>query len=457
MLSYEFLDGKDPGVEFVVATSDSPLSSFVPSAVERSRNGGIWDPSQARSRDLIPPTALAPVLSAAESLESAQVSSNSNGDAVAVAPCLVAQITTFSCGGKAIALQAAHPLADAQALSFFAQDWAINARAINHAFVPNCPKPNFPAVLPIYNPSLLDESAAGDIDSLYPQVGLVEIARALPCHRYDWWAPLPASSKSFPTTATVVPSIFQEDRTLLERDAGDPMPWDEWDITKPVLHYMIHFSNVEIYRIWEAASMEGNVSKHDALLAHIWSCINRSRRVSNDQELVHLDVTIGLRTRISPPLPAKFMGSPIMLARVLACGHDASTDVPAIMAKRIQSTLAQFTAEKLAAHLHDKIHEISPQRIWQCFLGKRHLLVTSWVHTGVYEVDFGGGRPAYVEAVMPSCDGCVQVMEAAPTVTSENDSNKLKWWEGGVDVSVHLEKEAMKRLLTEPLLRKYKI
>jgi hypothetical protein len=34
------------------------------------------------------------------------------------------------------------------------------------------------------------------------------------------------------------------------------------------------------------------------------------------------------------------------------------------------------------------------------------------VHAGVYEVDFGGVGPIYVEALMPSCDGLVEVMEA---------------------------------------------
>jgi len=78
-------------------------------------------------------------------------------------------------------------------------------------------------------------------------------------------------------------------------------------------------------------------------------------------------------------------------------------------------------------------------------LGREHILLTTWVHAGVYEVDFGIGGPAYVEALMPSCDGLVEVMEAGD-VRSE-DGERMNWISEGVDVSVYLEEKAMGRLL----------
>jgi hypothetical protein len=67
------------------------------------------------------------------------------------------------------------------------------------------------------------------------------------------------------------------------------------------------------------------------------------------------------------------------------------------------------------------------------------------VHAGVYEVDFGAGVPSYVEALMPSCDGLVEVMEAGDV--RNVDGGRKDWISEGVDVSVYLEEKAMERLL----------
>jgi hypothetical protein len=100
--------------------------------------------------------------------------------------------------------------------------------------------------------------------------------------------------------------------------------------------------------------------------------------------------------------------------------------------------VALFTPEKVGAMLHDAAYEISPQRLWQAFLGTRHVLVTSWLRLKVYEVDFvgNGNRPRYVHAVLPKLDGEVQVMESGV------DDN-------GVDVALYLEEEVMERFLAE--------
>jgi hypothetical protein len=99
----------------------------------------------------------------------------------------------------------------------------------------------------------------------------------------------------------------------------------------------------------------------------------------------------------------------------------------------------------VANHLHDVAFEVAPQRIWRACLGREHILLTTWVHAGVYEVEFGGGSPRYVEALMPSCDGLVEVMEAGDV--RKADGGRADWISEGVDVSVYLESEAMQSLL----------
>jgi hypothetical protein len=44
----------------------------------------------------------------------------------------------------------------------------------------------------------------------------------------------------------------------------------------------------------------------------------------------------------------------------------------------------------------------------------KDLFVTSWIHTLMYDVDFGGGRPKYVEGAMPKRDELVQLMGGLP-------------------------------------------
>ncbi|KAK0451100.1 transferase [Armillaria borealis] len=308
-------------------------------------------------------------------------------------PAMLIQITTFACGGIAIGIRLAHPLSDAHTLAHFARDWG----RIEH---------------------LLDAYAPGpEVDE-----ALVREARKLPCNRYDWW--ISGSDFPFASQATVIPPGFDPPADV----GGTRMPWSEWDISAPVSHYVLHFTRDEVKQ------MEGG-TRMEAILAHVWGCINRARGLVEGDE-VHMDLTFGLRPRLK--LPDRFIGSPIMLA-----------DVRTPTAQGIRDTLSQFTIDALKAHLHEKKFEVAPQRLWQAFLGRRHVLVTSWVHTGVYEVGFGGLSPRYVEAVMPKLDGLLQVMEVQNTSGEHG-----RWYDAGVDLQLHLEEKAMGRLLEDPVLRK---
>jgi hypothetical protein len=62
--------------------------------------------------------------------------------------------------------------------------------------------------------------------------------------------------------------------------------------------------------------------------------------------------------------------------------------------------------------LHDAAHKVCAQRLWQAFLGWRHLILTPWLHLAIYEADFGWGKPKYVDSVMAPCDGIVVIVEA---------------------------------------------
>jgi hypothetical protein len=103
-------------------------------------------------------------------------------------------------------------------------------------------------------------------------------------------------------------SVFPEDLA----PAGKPIPWSEWDFTAPVSTYIIHFDQAQIDLLWKEATkgVDGpsdiRISKHDAILAHVWSCIVRARQLGDDPTPVHCDLVLGVRPALK--LSEAFMG-----------------------------------------------------------------------------------------------------------------------------------------------------
>lgn len=390
----------DLGIPFTIASSPHTLNAFLPSLSTRSTTQKAWNGSQLPSSTLLLSTKLS-------------ITTDPN------APNLVIQLTTFSCGSITIGISITHCLADAISLSKFANDWAFTSRSL--LANPNSPPPKLnPA--PIFDPRKLDSHSAGSINSI-PDPEIQEAARALPCHRYDWYTPVP--SQPWPSPR---PADFDATLKGLEFEISPsiPIPWEQWDTKARVSHRLLHFSKEEILRIYENATVtataegrrEGEkekVSKHDALLAHLWSLIISARKLPANTTS-YLDLTIGVRARVDPPLPDVFLGSPVCHVAIPSTssvskeveekehgkGEREGVDV---LARRIRNYLGKFGKEEISWILHDRASEIAPQRLWGACLGREHVLLTTWVRAGVYDVRFwdgdgGKGRPLWVEAVV---------------------------------------------------------
>lgn len=424
----------DPGVEFVSAEYDRPLGEVVPGAEDRKTARKTWVATNFPQDELLPRCKLAFTSSLAEF------------DGL---PGVAVQLTRFSCGGWAVGVMMSHCLADAVCLLRFVHAWAGRARAlVAGGETVSLPKP-------VFEPGLLDRHA-GLTASPEPDAEKIALARSLPMHRYDWWA---TNAPEYPAWATASSDATKpEDREEMGKlSPSNFPPWPTWNLSAPVEHVQIRFGADEIARIKQAAQdglpdqeqqQHPPISRLDALLAHMWSLINRARGHHDTQDQVFLDITLGLRGRVSPPLPDSFVGSPILLGHVSrggaeVCSAETTGGLGAI-ALEIRRMMALFTPAAVAAYLHDAAHEVSPQRLWQAFLGGRHTLVTSWVRAGAYEVDFCGGgmRPVYVQGKMPRMDGILQVVDVGGET-------------GDFDVSLCLEREGMGRLLGDGLLRKY--
>lgn len=172
-----------------------------------------------------------------------------------------------------------------------------------------------------------------------------------------------------------------------------------------------------------------------------------------DDDLTHCDLVYGLRERML--LGNGFLGSPIIINVAMKAAEASQTDL-APLASAIRLTLTKIQPDGLQAHLHSVAYENSPQRLWQAFLGERHILVTSWVQTPLYTVDFGAGViPRYVEAIIPNLDGNIQLKQASPAVRetgNEASAQTKSWYHSGVDISVHLRSDFMEKLVKDPRL-----
>ncbi|TLS30931.1 hypothetical protein PpBr36_02647 [Pyricularia pennisetigena] len=468
----EYGTAYDPGVELVTAEYDAGVADVV---IDRrdlaqisSKDGHrlhIWDATDLPRNDFLP---------------AIKVALSSLGITGGV-PSVAIQLTRFRCGGFAVGVKMAHPLADAIGLIWFMRRWAAFSRAEmlgSGADGQGEPFSSAPPPPPLFDPDRMDR-LAGLVPSKEstkestPDQHKIATARALPMHRHDWWD---SSAPGYPawarasSEATMPPPSATDDASPLS--PSQQPPWPSWDVAAPVTRVQILFpaATVALLRTTAEEAARANtagttppppppprISRLDAMLAHLWILINRARYAGSgpteQAEEVYLDMTLGLRSRFSPPLPDGFAGSPLLIAHTtqkageLALSSSSSSSSPEALlggvATSIRETVGRFTPEAVAAHVHDAAHEVSPQRLWQAFLGRRHTLATSWQGLGAYSLDFcgrGGVAARNVQAIMPDMDGLLHVVDVDGTG-------------GALDVSLCLEKGAMERLLQDPALR----
>ncbi|MCJ1382652.1 hypothetical protein MMC17_005765 [Xylographa soralifera] len=465
----------DPGVVFGTAACPQKLADVVPSPVARTEMREGWDAAELDVEKFLPEM----------EVWFSDGFQKGEGGHLGMGAC----VTSFACGGMAIGMKMAHCLADAAAMTGFVKGWADvhcdllmkcdglsdlwstiatlkdEAEAAEEAQaekVLGLLKEANP--VPVFDPLLLNATVAGDIDAPDADPQILARARELPQHRYDWWASGSDCPESM-QAACAVPSGFDAKRM------GDSIPWSEWDFDVEVAHRVLHFSEKELENIWGAASRAtdeknpetpSRISRHDALLAFVWMLVNRARGFSHDAGPVHLNMTLGLRARLS--LPEYFVGSPLLLARVSSPGTEAcDAERLAATAKQMRDTLGAFDRQALGAILHDTMFQESPQRVWNGFLGIRDVIVTSWARLGTYGISFdplSGRGPWLVQPVMPAVDGIIEIMEAPfivegkQEVQVEGEGNR-SWYAGGVDVDLNFDKVVVARLVNDEMLRKF--
>ncbi|KAL8847072.1 MAG: hypothetical protein Q9221_007859 [Calogaya cf. arnoldii] len=448
----------DPGVETVIAHCDVSLATLIPTAEQRGR---VWNASDV-------PFALF----SGQDIKIALHDGLETGGL----PAAIVKLTTFACGGIAIAARLQHVLGDAQAFLQFIRDWAATHRAMSRDLPP-------PTLNPIFDPRILDERAAGDINRTEPDPEIMQAAKNLPVHKYDWWAPSPSCPTPFQPRTKPAPEL---EKLAQNSPRGLPLPWKDWDTTQSTPHYILHYTAAEIAKMYHVltppSESEHGFSHLDALLAHIWASIVRSRMIP-PSDPIFLNFAFNFRSRMSPPLPSSLLGVPACM--IHATSHASSAhghEKPRALALAIRSAIKSMNAETIPVFLHEVAHHVDAQRYWQLFGGRHHVMVTSWLQHGMCEVDFGAGRrPRFVEALMPGW--IMQLMEArygdcvdedGELVVDDDDGGMVDshsynncdgvdkttgtkkkerpWYSSGVDISFNLEADVVEKLVKDPLV-----
>lgn len=451
-LEVSYGSSSDPGVECILAEADFPVSSML----NLDKTAKHWDSTHVDYRELLDK----------ETNFALHDSKKYRG-----LPSMKVQFTTFKEGGIAIAVAMVHSLADAAALLTFMKDWA----ATNLALSSSRPTPKLQR---LFNPSLIDESAAGNINAKSPDLSIIKAAAQLPVHRFDYWASAGPATPKWALPATEIPAELESPSPPIK--LGRPLPYHTWDATAPCSHTTFFFSATEAHAVYlhAAANAQTRISHQDALLAHLWAALIRARGLKEGEEHF-LDVSIDGRRRLPKPLPPSFIGSPIFNAGVatkvlLPATTTTSSSSPASSSTRqdvaekaaaIRNAVARFDdGDAVAALLHEMCFELGGQRRWNCFLGDYHAIVTSWVGVGLAEVVFEEGKKArWAEPLVPPCDGVVIVSEGGSGGGDEDHDNdakggcdtKQEWWSKGVNLSVFLRSDVMRRLMEDEGLRAF--
>lgn len=266
----------DPGVEWKTVSYPSYSSDrFAPTTLERASRT-VWREDDFEQSLLISDCDLA--LHDLKSREGL--------------PGMSVQISLFGDGGYAIGVKLAHVLGDAQS---FVHMWAVKSRNLHH-------DKGSPSLFdfPIFDPKRLDDYASGDINRSEIDPHLAAATRALPLHQAD--------AHDFPSflgetlEKTMPPSSFLKN---INFSLAHSAPWSSWDRSKPVSCAYIHFSGNMLDELQSSARGDLNeplkLSRLDVLLAHLWSAINRARKMEQSPHDVFINLTLGARVRVSPP------------------------------------------------------------------------------------------------------------------------------------------------------------
>ncbi|XVF35580.1 hypothetical protein REPUB_Repub18cG0158200 [Reevesia pubescens] len=262
-------------------------------------------------------------------------------------PLVMAQVTTFKCGGVSLGIGTHHTLADGTSCLHFINSWSDTARGLSQI-----------RVVPIIDRTLLR-------------------ARVPPTPRFHHAEYDPPPSLSTST------SIFKL----------DPNPKHSYVSVFKITLDQLNTLKAKSFNKENKATY----STYTILAAHIWRCAIKARGLSDDQPTKLYMPTNG-RPRLHPPLPSSYLGNAMFTASLTALSGHLQSEPFINTIERIHGALKRMDNEYLRSALDylQKLPDITAARrgpqTFQC----PNLNIINWMRLPIHDANFGWGRPIYM-------------------------------------------------------------
>uniref|UniRef100_A0A803Q928 Uncharacterized protein n=1 Tax=Cannabis sativa TaxID=3483 RepID=A0A803Q928_CANSA len=175
---------------------------------------------------------------------------------------------------------------------------------------------------------------------------------------------------------------------------------------------------------------------YEILAGHVWRCVCKARKLSNDQE-TKLYTLVDGRSRLQPPLPPGFFGNTIFSATpIVKTGELLESNENIWYAvNQIHSTLKRIDD----CYLRSALDYLELQPNLSALSRGSHtfrspnLGIISWIRLPFYDLDFGWGRPIFVGPSTILFDGLTYLL-SSPSYDED----------GSLLVAIGLQHEHMK-------------
>ncbi|KAF3447259.1 hypothetical protein FNV43_RR12439 [Rhamnella rubrinervis] len=170
----------------------------------------------------------------------------------------------------------------------------------------------------------------------------------------------------------------------------------ERPVRAPLQQRVLHFPKERISQLKAQANAEmgtNYISSLQALMAHLWISITRSRRLNADEEVAYR-IAVGTRQRVEPTLPEEYLGNAVVGREVKSTAGELVKKGLGWAALQINKMIASQTPEEIRKFLQDWVK--SPNKLIK--LVEISLFTGSSQRFDVYGNDFGWGRPLGVRS-----------------------------------------------------------
>ncbi|KAH9688005.1 Shikimate O-hydroxycinnamoyltransferase [Citrus sinensis] len=274
-------------------------------------------------------------------------------------PLLITQVTHFKCGGVCLTVAMHHTLADATSMIYFINAWDEVTRGV-----------------PISNPPFIDRTLLGIGLPTSPKFHHIE---------YD-----PPPSMNVPTQN-------------IELQANPK------SISSAILNISVDQINTLKAKSKQDHGTPIEFTRFEILAAHIWRCLCKARRLSNDQ-VSKLYIPINGRSRLDPRLPSVYFGNVTFTGTTIGLSGDIISEPLSSTAERIREATMRMGDEYLKsalAYLSQQPDLTGLKRGAHTFKCP-NLNISNVFHMPVSDVTFGWGRPMIVRTLTP-IDGTIHI------------------------------------------------